>query len=72
MKRKNAYNEKGFQEYFEKQKDICIEKRMVDEDIQNMDKIRFCLSCDKTYWVITIDSDKSILLTDLNHKEYII
>ena len=40
VKRKNAHNEDDFQEYFEKYKNIRIEKGIADEDVWNMDFAR--------------------------------
>lgn len=49
VKRKYAHNEAKFKEYFEKYKNIHIEKRIADEDVWNMDEIEFCTGCDKAY-----------------------
>lgn len=72
MEYKNTHNEKDFQKYFKKYKDICIEKKIVDEDIWNMDETEFCVGCSKAHWFITLDLDKSIPLIDLDNWEYII
>ena len=49
IEHKNTHNEKDFQDYFEKYKDISIKKRITDKDVQNMDKMRFYLSCNRVY-----------------------
>ena len=64
VERKNAHNESDFREYFEKYKDIRIEKGIVDKDVWNMDETGFCAGCSKVHWVITLDPEKPILLTD--------
>ena len=71
MEQKNAHNEKDFLEYFEKYKDICIEKEITDENVWNMDETRFCAGCDGAHWVIIFDSNKFILLTNPDNREYI-
>ena len=37
-----------------------------------MDGVGFCASCGRAHWVITFDSNKSMLLIDLDNREYII
>lgn len=37
-----------------------------------MNETGFCVGCDKAHWVITIDRNKSLLLTDPDNREYII
>lgn len=49
-----------FKDYFEKY------KKIVNKD---MDKIRFC---GRVHWIITLDLDKPLLLTDPDNQEYII
>ncbi len=71
VERKNAQNEDDFMEYFEKYKDIRIEKRIADEDVLNIDEIGFRAGCGRVHWVITLDPDKLLLLTDPDHREYI-
>ncbi len=58
-------------EYFKKYKDIRIEKRIADEDVWNMDETDFCAGCGRAHWVITLDPDKPLLLTDPDNPEYI-
>ena len=65
---KNAHNEDDFQEYFEKYKDIRIDKRIADEDVWNINETGFRAGYGRAHWVITLDSDKPLLLTD---REYI-
>lgn len=36
-----------------------------------MDETGFCVDCDRAHWVITVDPDKPLLLTDPNNREYI-
>ena len=36
-----------------------------------MDETRFCADCGRAYWVITLDPDKPMLLTDLDNQKYI-
>ena len=71
MERKNAHKEDDFQKYFVKYKNICIDKGIVDKNVWNMDEIRFCTSCSRAHWVINLDPDKPMLLTDLDNREYI-
>ena len=61
---KNAHNEDDFIEYLEKSKDIRIEKKIVDEDVGNMNETGFCAGCGMAHYVITLDPDKPLLLTD--------
>ena len=58
-------------EYFEKYKDIRIEKRFADEDVWNIDETGFCVGCGTAHWVIILDLDKPLLLTDPDNREYI-
>ena len=37
-----------------------------------MDEIGFCAGCGRAHWVINLDLDKPMLLTDPNNQEYII
>ena len=68
---KNAYNEDNFMEYFEKYKDIRIEKEIEDGDIWNMDETGFRVGYGRANWVITLDPNKPLLLTDSDNREYI-
>ena len=43
----------------------------MDEDIWNMDETGFRAGCGKVHWVITLDPDKPMLLTDPDNREYI-
>ena len=36
-----------------------------------MDETRFQTGCGRAYWVIILDSDKLLLLTNLDNREYI-
>ncbi len=47
IERENVHNENDIIEYFEKYKDIQIEKRFADEDVWNMDETRFCSGCSR-------------------------
>lgn len=67
MEYKNAHNEDDFQDYFEKYKDMCIDKKIVDENLWNIDKTRFYPDYLKIYWVIILDPDKPMILTDLDN-----
>lgn len=71
VKRNNAHNEKNFQEYFKKDKDICIEKQILDKNVWNIDETGYCAGCDKANLVINLDSDKLILSIDSDNWEYI-
>ena len=71
MERKNAHDESDFKKYFEKHKAICIEKGITDEDIWNMDETGFRAGCGRAHWVITLNPDKPLLLTDPDNREYI-
>ncbi len=71
MERKNARNENDFQEYFGKYKDIRIDKEIADEDVWNMDETGFRAGCGRAHWVITLDIDKPMLLTDPDNRQYI-
>ena len=69
----NAHSEDDFQEYFETYKDICIDKGIADEDVWNMDmdETGFHAGCGRLRWVITLDPDKPMFLTDSDNQEYI-
>lgn len=69
---KNGYNGDDFQEYFEKYKNIFIDKKIAYKDIWNIDETRFCIDYGKAYWVITFDSNKLIFLTYPDNQKYII
>ena len=71
VERKNAHNEDDFQDYFEKYKNIRIDKGIPDEDVWNIDGTRFCAGCGRAHWIITLDPNKPILLTDPDNREYI-
>ncbi len=58
-------------EYFEKYKDIRIEKRIADEDVWNKDETGFCAGCGRVHWVIIFNSNKPLLLTDPDNQDYI-
>ncbi len=47
--RKNAHNKDDFMKYFEKYKDIQIEKRIADEDVWNIDETGFRAGCDRAH-----------------------
>lgn len=64
VKHKNAYNRDDFQKYFKKYKNIYTNKGIADENIWNMNETRFCAGCGKVHWVITLDPNKPMLLTD--------
>ena len=36
-----------------------------------MDETGFCVGCDRAHWVITLDPDKLLLLTNPDNREYI-
>ncbi len=56
--RKNAHNIKDFPIYFEKYKEICIQRGITDAGVWSMDETRFCVRCGLTHWVITIDAER--------------
>lgn len=64
---KNTHNKNNFQEYFEKYKDIYIKKRIADKNVWNINKTRFYMSYGRMHWIITLDLNKSIFLTNLNN-----
>ncbi len=68
---KTPHNESDFWEYFEKDKDIRIDKGVADEDFWNMDETGFRAGCGRAHWVITLDPEKPMLLTDPDNREYI-
>lgn len=72
MKYKNSYNEGNFKVYFEKYKNICIDKEITNKNVQKIDKTRFCADCSRVYQIIILDCHKPMLLTDLDNREYII
>ena len=41
VKRKNAHNKDNFQKYFEKYKDICIDKGITDNNVWNINETEF-------------------------------
>lgn len=45
---------------------------MVNKNIWNTDKTRFCTDYGRAYWVITLDPDKPIFSTNLENWKYII
>lgn len=47
IERKNAHNKDDFQKYFKKYKDICIDKKIADEDVQNRDETKFHTGCSR-------------------------
>ena len=57
--------------YIEKYKDICIDKGIADENVWNMDETGFCTGCGRAHWVISLDPDKPLLVTDPDNREYI-
>ena len=64
VERKNVHNKRDFREYFEKYKGIRIEKKIIDENVWNIDETGFCVRCGKAHWVITFDPKKPMLLID--------
>ena len=36
-----------------------------------MDETGFCIGCGKVYWVVTLDPDKPLLLTDPDNRKYL-
>ncbi len=36
-----------------------------------MDEIGFRVGCEKAHWVVTLDPDKPLLLTDPDNREYL-
>ena len=48
-----------------------INKGIADEDVWNMDETGFRTGCGRAHWVITLDPDKPMLLTDPDNREYI-
>ena len=71
MVRKNAHDEDDFKKYFEKHKDIRIDKGIANEEVLNIDKTKFRASCGRAHWVITLDPNKPLLLTNPDNREYI-
>lgn len=69
---KNTYNKDDFQEYFEKYKKICTNKRITDKNIQNINEIRFYINYYKANQVIIFDINKPIILINLDNQKYII
>ena len=49
-----------------------IEKKIIEENIWNIDETRFYIDCGRVYWVITLDLNKLLLLTNPDNWEYII
>ena len=62
VKYKNANNKDDIQKYFKQYKNICIDEKIANEEIQNINKTRFCVGCRRTYEVIILDFDKPMLL----------
>ncbi len=48
-----------------------MQKGIADDDVCNMDETGFCVGCEKTYWVVTLDRDKPFVLTDPDNRKYL-
>ncbi len=57
--RKNAHNIEDFTIYFEKYKEIRIQRGITDADVWNMHETGFHVGCKIAQWVITIDAKKN-------------
>lgn len=66
---KNTNNIKDLTIYLKKYKKICIQKAITAADIRNIDEIRFDVNGRVVYWVIKIDLEKKLLLSDLENGE---
>ena len=69
--RKNAHNVKYFMIYFEKYKEIRIQKGITDANVWNMDERGFRVGCGIAHWVITMDAEKRLLLSDPDNREFL-
>lgn len=63
------HNIKNFIIYFEKYKEIRIQKGITDANVWNMDKTRFCIGYEVVHWVIIIDVKKKLLLSNSDNRE---
>ncbi len=46
-----------------------MQKGIADEDFWNMDKAGFRVGCGKAYYVVTLDPNKPLLLTDQDSRK---
>lgn len=68
---KNAHNIKDFTIFFKKYKEIYIQRDIIDADVWNMDETGFCIGYGAVYWVITINVEKKLLLSDPDNREFL-
>ena len=57
--------------YFEKYKEIRIQKGITDANVWNMDERGFRIGCGIAHWVITMDVEKRLLLSDADNREFL-
>ena len=69
--RKNAHNIEDFTIYFEKYKEIRIQRGITDANVWNMDETGFRIGCGVAHWVITMDAEKKLLLSDPDNREFL-
>ena len=69
--RKNAHNIEDFTIYFEKYKEIRIQRGITDADVWNMDETGFCVEYKVAYLVSTMDAEKKLLLSDPDNREFL-
>ena len=48
-----------------------MQKGIADEDVWNMDETGFRVGYGKAHWVVTLDHDKPLLLTDPDNRKYL-
>lgn len=48
-----------------------MQKGITDADVWNMDETWFRVGCGIAHWVITIDAEKKLLLSDQHNREFL-
>lgn len=71
MIQKKAHNIQDFIIYFEKYKEIRIQKNITNADVWNMDKTEFCIKYEVAHYIITIDIEKKQLLSNPKNREFL-
>jgi trans-2-enoyl-CoA reductase len=69
--RKNSHNLQDMSEYFSKLSRIMREKGIIDDDVWNMDETGFRIDCGRAQLMITLDTRKSLRMTDSDNRDYI-
>ena len=69
--RKNAHSVEDFMIYFEKYKEIRIQKGITDAYVWNIDETGFRIGCGIAHWAITTDAEKKLLLLDPDNRKFL-